>query len=205
MITLLEHNETLVNEILAYATTLIGIKYEWWNGQDLFEDGKPFWVGVGEVPRSNIISCSCTGLLNLIRRQYGLSVPGLDTPVPNTVDKSLIFPGGMKLWLEYLFARSIELYGCIETFDESKHYRKGSLLVHPNTGRNDQGHIAIIYTDDDKNNPLNNEIIHSYPYINKVVSHCVGPGVIIEPISITHKLLPEGVYKYVFTPETWLQ
>jgi hypothetical protein len=187
----------IIDDALAYASTLVGIKYEWWAGHDLFRDGKPFWVGEGEVSRVNIDSCSCTGLLNLIRRKCGLKVPGAN-------DKTIMFPGGTKIWIDYLFTQSIKLKNDVEIFDAKKHYPKGSLLVVPIYKHGDQGHVAIIYTDDDKENPLNNKLIHSYPACDKFVPHLIGPGITVENIAYSHNFFDGGLYKYVFSPETWL-
>lgn len=209
-----KHTElsVIIDNALSYASTLVGVKYAWWSGQDLSQDGEPFWVGIGEVKRSKIISCSCTGLLNLIRRKCSLNVPGrvnesiVNESIfnENAFDGQSLFPGGIQVWVRYLLSRSIELYGRIEHFDENKHYRRGSLLVRPKMNFKDQGHIAIIYTDDNKTNPLKNKLIHSYPASDEIVSHSVDPGVIIEQIAYSHNLLANGVYKYVFSPETWL-
>lgn len=187
-----------IDDALSYAATLVGIKYKWWYGQDLLQDGSPLWVGIGEVKRSDIKSCGCTGFLNLIRRKYDLNVPGIS-------DKDTLFPGGLQVWIDYLLSRSIEVCGQTEQFETNKHYQRGSLLVRPKMNHNDSGHIAIIYTDDDKTNPLNNKLIHSYPSSDELVFHSVGPGVVIESIEYSHGLLADGVYKYVFPPGTWLK
>ena len=186
-----------IDNVLLYAKTLVGIEYQWWYGHDLFQDGEPFWVGVGEVKKSNIKSCSCTGLINLIRRKFNLSVPGIS-------DKNINYPGGIEVWVKYLSAQSIKLYGFIESFDKTKHYRRGSILIQPKTSSKNQGHIALIIADDNKLDPLNNKLIHSYPASEKIVPEPVGPGVVIEHISYSHNFYPDGLYKYVFPPETWL-
>ena len=75
-----------VDIALAYAKSLIGTPYEWWTGDDLRGDKGPFWVHNGSVPSRKIIlaqSCTCTGLINLMRRKIGLSISGISSYFSN--------------------------------------------------------------------------------------------------------------------------
>lgn len=184
--------------VLEYVNHLTGIPYKWWGGEDLRIDGPPFWAGGSTVvPIYRISSCSCTGLINLVRRKYNLSIPGCD-------DKSYSLPGGTHKWFQYFVAKYLRLGMGMEPFDISKNYPKGSLLMRPYSSPTDQGHIAIIFSDD-KQDVLDNKLIHSYPRSEKMCLGTIGPGITIDPgIRNSHNWDNDGFYKFVIPPEIWL-
>ncbi|VBB18991.1 hypothetical protein YASMINEVIRUS_1523 [Yasminevirus sp. GU-2018] len=189
-------SEQLLDEVVNYAKTLKWTPYRWWTGQDIRVDGEPFWVGRGEVPTSKITSCSCTGLLNLIARKFSLEIPGYNV-------SGEVFPGGVNRWFIHLENNSRKKYGELLPFDPKKVYRRGTILFSPKT-KKDQGHVAMIVSDSDLDDPMNNEIIHSYPDSEVPRMGLVFPGVSIEPVRVSHAFHTDGMYKFVFPPDTWL-
>lgn len=187
-----------IQDVLEYGESLKSIPYKWWEGDDLRKDGGPFWSGgTDEVPVTKIKSCSCTGLLNLIRRRYGLSIPG-------TEDKSCVFPGGTFQWFQYL-SQKIKSHGNeMERFDTSLKYPKGSLLFRPYSNISDQGHIAILFSDN-KPNVLDNTLLHCYPDSAVMRPGLIYPGITIDPEArSSHEWKKEGFYKFIIQPHIWL-
>lgn len=184
--------------VLEYGSLLEGTPYKWWTGEDLRTDGQPFWSGgTQEVPIHKITACSCTGLLNLIRRRFGLSIPGSD-------DVNCAFPGGTYRWFQYLSRKMIKQYSKLKKFATSDRYPKGSLLFRPYSGLDDQGHVAIIFSDD-KSDVLDNSLLHCYPNSSVIKKDLVYPGIIIDPdVRFSHYWEKKGSYKFVFPPEIWL-
>jgi hypothetical protein len=192
--------EFQVIQMIEYGKKLVNIPYKFWEGEDIRVGGAPFWVGEDPVPIPWITACSCTGLINLIRRYLALSIPGHG-------DRSVIFPGGIREWIKYLKQKNND---SLEKFQVTKTYKKGSLLIRPSgqTGPSkqyEQGHVAIIYSDD-KTNVLDNELLHCYPDSNKFRKGLIGPGVRVDKtIASSHAWDPDGgFYKYVVAPELWL-
>lgn len=187
-----------IQGVLDYGALLKGVPYKWWTGEDLRKDGEPFWSGgTSEVPLYRITSCSCTGLLNLIRRRYGLSIPGSN-------DTAYFFPGGTYKWFQYLWQK-LKQHGMeMEKIDVTKNYPKGSLLFRPYSNIDDQGHVAIVFSDN-KGTILNNSLLHCYPDSAMIKTGFVRPGVTIDPeVRFSHGWKKEGFYKFVIQPHVWL-
>ena len=93
-----------VDDSLFYAVSLVGTPYRWYReGEEIKGDDK-FWAFNGPPPSAVEIkqkgSCIvCTGLINLMRRFMGLSVPGLDG---NLGADGLKWPGTTSTWYAYL-------------------------------------------------------------------------------------------------------
>ena len=152
-----------------------------------------------EVPLSNINCCNCAGLLNLIRRKYNLSIPGFNR-------LSCKYPGGTYEWFHYLIEKlkrnNILLQS--QQFDKDKSYPKGTLLFRPYNDINDQGHVAIIFSSD-KENILDNNLLHYYPEDGIVRDGMIKPGITIDDlIKSSHNWNRYGFYSYAFLPEIWL-
>lgn len=132
--------------MLAYAETLLGIPYRWWNPEvSCCDTTGPFWASVGgEVPLESIKvgHLNCAGLLNVICRKFDIYIPG--------AAERHFLAGGTGLWWEMF-----EEMGVLIPYEEGKAYPKGTILLRKYKAIDDQGHIAIVY--DEK------RIIHCWP------------------------------------------
>lgn len=109
-------------------------------------------ISIEYIKREGI---NCAGFINLVRLYLGLSVPGV-TVRKGKVHKA-IFAGGTRAWFNYL-----SKHKRLEPFDLHTCYPKGTLLIRDYINKNDQGHVAIITTDNAAN-PWENKIAHSAP------------------------------------------
>lgn len=187
-------NDIIISDALSYGESLVGIPYKWWTGEKLRSNKGPFWAhdDKREVPKDIIESCSCTGLINLIRRKFGLSIPGFSDP-------ECEYPGGTYEWFRYLTEKNEPI-----KFDISKRYKKGSLLFRPYTNIYDQGHDAILLTDD-KDYILDNKLLHCYPDSSDIKPGYIKPGITVDTeVRSSHFWIDSGFYLYVFGPESWL-
>lgn len=117
---------------LKYGVRLIGTPYGGWSEDQAINSGEPFWAANVPPPNlSEITSCSCAGLINLIRRSRGLSIPG--------VDQKLSYPGGTYRWYEYFFQQDL-----LKSFDYHDEYPAGTLFLRNYQNEGDQGHLAIL-------------------------------------------------------------
>ena len=99
------------------------------------------------------------GLINLIRRKLGLAIPGLAGEVG---DMGKRFPGTTGIWFWYLQER-----GRLQPIDIGKSYPRGTLLLRDFAdAENDQGHLAILLTDDSGDAIIHEDIIHAYAEID---------------------------------------
>lgn len=168
-----------------FAKTLLGIKYTWWNedsGDDMF-----YTNGIPELSTIKSIGINCAGLVNLIRQKSGLTIPELNQ------DDEGVVRGGTYHWYNYFLENKL-----LNKFDYSKYYPIGTILLRTYRDLKDQGHLAIIYSEDpeDPENPPNS-IIHAY-------SCEIGNQVGISNLYDSHFCIPEGYYEYVVYPEDWL-
>jgi hypothetical protein len=191
--------DKFINDVLSYGESLIGIPYKWWQGKNFRSDIGPFWSGGNkEVSFSTINCCNCTGLLNLIRRKFNLSIPGFNRPLCE-------YPGGTYEWFKYL-TEKLERNGVLlqyHLFDTNKSYPKGTLLFRPYNDINDQGHVAIVFSHN--NNILDNNLLHCYPEDGIVRDGLIKPGITIdELVRTSHNWNKYGFYSYAFLPEIWL-
>ncbi len=132
--------------MLAYAETLLGIPYRWWNPEvSCCDTSGPFWAGYTEEVPLEIIQkghTNCAGFLNLLCLKFGLPIPG--------AKEHHFYAGGTGLWWQF-FEESSRM----APYQEERLYPKGTILLRKYRDEGDQGHIAIIY--DEK------RIIHSWP------------------------------------------
>ena len=204
---------TLTN-VMNYSSSLIGTPFRWYDPEvDSFNGTDKFWCENSPAPSSNEInendkSIACVGFINLLRREAGLSIPGLNGNI-NGKYKELYkkYPGGTGAWFLYLFQRKR-----LEKFDMKKRYPKGTLLLaRYKDDINDQGHGAVVYDDSDESKTINDQlIIHSKPNIlykdrNKHKNH---GSVKVEKFSISNDeykyLGKKSYYTYICLPEKWL-
>lgn len=186
-----------IDDALQYGLSLIGTKYKYWHLNDVILNvGAPFWAENKSVPSIEEVknqSCTCTGLINLMRRKVGSSVPGV-------LEKNQ-YAGGTYVWFEYLNKKDV-----LESFDINKKYPKGTLLIRQYFDEADQGHVAVIVTEG-QTNVLYEELLHCYsdsPFDENDFNK-VEPGVSITPnVGISHFTIPGGYYTHICLPEKWL-
>jgi hypothetical protein len=191
-------NDKNANLALRYAKKLIGTKYVWWqDGDDIVGNTGPFWSTNMKAPDADDVkkdSCACTGLINLMRRKVGLTIPG--------VLENSKYAGGTYIWFKYL-----EKNKKLKEFDINKKYPKGTLLLRKYKNKDDQGHVAVIFTEG-KNNVLYEKIIHSYSDVSyQNNKNKVGPGVTLTMLGISHFSTnePKGYYSHICLPKDWLK
>ena len=186
----------IVDEVISFSRSLVGTPYQWWAGGDLRGDHAPYWAFNGKVPdRLTIKSqgCACAGLVNLIRRRIGLPIFGLERP-------RYMYAGGTACWF-----RSLKSAGALQRFDPTVCYPKGTLLLRPYKNELDQGHVAVVYSDNSAG-ILYAKLIHAYP-LNRIPKpgKRVEGGIRIDPaVGSSHFWHPRGYYSHVCLPKNWL-
>jgi hypothetical protein len=203
----------VVDETLAYAETLVGLPFRWYDpdvhtfcGDDVFWCENSVAPMADEIQKNNK-SIACTGLPNLLRRFRGLTIPGLGPKMRGKfADIYQACPGGTGAWFAHLNQNKR-----LEKLDMNKSYPKGTLLIARFKDIvKDQGHLAIVYDDvDETKNITNQNIIHATPTIDYKdrLNHKNHGQVKIEPFIISNELWKWdkiGYYKYVCLPENWL-
>lgn len=188
--------ELQIQDALDYAKTLINIPYRWYvEEKDDMNDGTDkFWCANSPEPSfmdiiNNDKSIVCTGLLNLLRRKYNLSIPGLNGNIYGKYQELYRkYPGGTGAWFLYLYQRKR-----LEKRNHTMKYPKGTLLLAKfRDNEQNQGHVAIVMDEQ--------HLIHARPDVlfankDKVKNH---GSVQIEPLSKMHD------YTHVCYPEKWL-
>jgi hypothetical protein len=110
-----------MSDAIEYAKAMIGAPYKYWHPNDIvreINDG-PFWASSGPLPSPEQVrasSCNCAGLINLMRRKVGLSIPGMEG--------GWEVPGGTPAWEMYL-----DWKDWAEMFDPKKKYPDGSTFA----------------------------------------------------------------------------
>ena len=184
-----------VSKALAYAKTLVGVGYCAWDGRSFLGNHGPFWVAKGRPPSKAEIrkqGCVCAGLINLVCRHLGLPIAGLDSKHP--------YAGGTRIWFKFL--RESRL---LNKFDHQKVYPKGTLLLRNYKNKLDQGHLAIVYSENSKG-VLFSKVIHAHaldlaPQPGKF---CAGGVSVNQAVGASHFWIAEGYYTHVCLPENWL-
>lgn len=193
-----ENKSENVTTALAYAQSTIGSKYKWWHsGQSMIGDHGPFWAVNAPPPDAETVKESvtvCTGVINLMRRKVGLSVPGVKE---NHTDSA----GGTYDWFEYLKEE-----GRLVPFDINNKYPKGTLLLAPWVDDENQGHVAVIATEG-ASNVLYEKLLHSYSDEAYTANNFekVLPGISLnDSVGWSHFWSPTGYYTHACLPENWL-
>jgi hypothetical protein len=207
-------DQVKLNNIIEYAESLIGVPYRWYDSElDSFNGTDKFWCENTSAPCSNEInkngkSIVCTGLINLMRRKSGLSIPGLNGNIIGKYKELFkMYPGGTGAWFLYLHQRKR-----LEKLDMKKKYSKGTLLLARfKDNENDQGHVAVFYNDINESQTIDEQlIIHASPDIlfvdrDKYQNH---GSVKVEKFCISNNKYKykgkKSYYTHVCLPENWL-
>lgn len=192
-------NDNIINDALKFAKTLIGIPFRWWHDNEQIKADDKFWAAnepkvTADEIKLNDKCIVCTGLINLIRRHVGLSIPGLDGKQGKLGIK---FPGTTYTWFRYLKRkkRLVEI-------DFNKKYPMGTLLITNYESVEEQGHVAIII-DYKGSNIKEQSIIHActeHTYQDSKHMKNVGETSIEE----LNNILVWYKVKYACLPENWL-
>jgi hypothetical protein len=202
-----------IQSVLKYAETLVGLPYRWFDPNvDTFSGNDKFWCENSKPPSANEILLQnkcivCTGLINLMRRYYSLTIPGMGAPIRGKYSEVYrSCPGGTGAWFAYLHQNKR-----LEKLDMNWQYPKGTLLIARFKGYDkDQGHVAVVWNEVDADKTIADQlIIHSAPTVlyserNQHINH---GEVRIEPFHVSNDLwqyYKTGYYKYVCLPENWL-
>lgn len=192
-----------IENVMAYAQTLVGLPYRWYTPNEVFEGNNKFWADnnkhvTAEYIKKNDKCIVCTGLINLMRRYMNLRIPGTEDTMDISVrDLYKDCPGGTGAWFVYL-----QNNNRLEKINRYKSYPKGTLLLAPwISDIGDQGHAAVVL--DKSKTLIDQKIIHARPTLecnecNVTKNH--GSLEIESFISYD-----KGTYfKYVCYPENWL-
>jgi len=142
----------------------------WKEGESTLSQNPPFYcLWVPTVVEIRAAGCNCAGLVNLLQLSNGRPVPGVAT--------GDFYAGGTDSWHTYLKEACL-----LEPFDNNRRYPPGALLLRRYRDPIDQGHMAIIYDDDQK-------LLHSY----------YGAGITIDrTVASSHEWRSEGYYEFVW-------
>jgi len=187
-----------INKTMEFIHLLLKMKipYRWWDfDKDRKEDPMYAVETFSEVNLKKIKKdgVNCAGFINLVRLYNGLSVPG--------VKEKHKYAGGTRWWFNYLKKNN-----WLEPFIFTKKYPVGTLLIRDYKGLNDQGHVAIIYTDDAEY-PWENLIVHSNPeepYPKVFPKEPVKYGISTKMLATSHYSHEYPYYTHAVLPEFWL-
>ena len=199
-----KENKKKISAVIRYAKSLVNVPYRWHRDGDKIQSSDKFWAKNGSpVSRSTIDKedkcIVCTGLINLMRRFLGLTIPGLDGSL-NDIEGNK-FPGTTGIWFAYLLRKDR-----LETLDVSRKYPKGTLLLRDFEDIENQGHVAVII-DEKGTSILDQRIIHAYaklPYKGSEHIKNVGKTGTMKFKSSHYYGTPEGYYTHICLPENWL-
>lgn len=170
---------TSLSSALLYAESLVGIPYGYWSGNTVpYDDSTPFYLGTGPLPTRDTLRAQgivCTGLMNLICRHMGLSIPDLPG-----------YPGGTVAWGTRLPWMLFKRYSASQMVP-------GILLLRRYRDFADQGHLAIVASD-------GNHLLHSTvdPW-NPFEQTCRSPGV-----TLTELPTEASYYEFQCPPSIWI-
>lgn len=203
-----------ITDALEYSKTLIGIPYRWYiESTDIFHGDDKFWCENIHPPTSLKIisddkSIVCTGLINLMRRKNGLTIPGLNGNIKGKYKELYTkYPGGTGAWYLYLQQRKR-----LQKLDIKINYPQGTLLIARfKDNNNNQGHVAVVYNNVDNKTTINDQlIIHSCPDIPfKDKENKKNHGSVkVEQFNISNNKWKKDkkiYYTYICLPENWLE
>jgi hypothetical protein len=188
--------QNIVKDAMKYAKTLIGIPYRWWHEDEGISGDDKFWakngpsVSAEEIIKEGKCIC-CIGLINLVRRYVGLSIPGLDGKQGKI---GLKYPGTTYTWFRYLKRKKR-----LEEINYEKKYPIGTLLLMPYKDVHNQGHASIIIDENGKNCKEQN-IIHAYTNTQYDDMEDIGTT----GINLVELTLEDVTFTHVCLPENWL-
>jgi hypothetical protein len=160
-----------------YIQALIGTKYVWWREGDDVTSKAPFYAKNSNAVPAEIVKqygCNCAGFVNLICRLMNVKIPGIQEHIP--------MAGGTYVWFSYLAEQ-----GLLESFDPTKSYPFGTLVLRNYVNPEDQGHITLIIS--------NGQLAHSGSENGIHVD---------ESVLISHNWIPEGYYTHVCLPSAFM-
>ncbi len=200
----MQDNNKKINDVIKYAKTLINVPYRWHREGNKIKGTDKFWAKNGPAVSREYIDKTdkcivCTGLINLMRRYVGLTIPGLDGSLDDIEGSK--YPGTTGIWFAYL-KRGKRL----EKLNVSKKYPKGTLLLRDFEDIENQGHVAVII-DEKGISILDQKIIHAYaklPYKGSENIKNVGKTGTMKFTSSHYYSSPEGYYTHICLPENWL-
>lgn len=124
--------ETKIETITGFIESILDTKYAFWIPNDsMIGNFGPCWVSNESFPDMEKIKSegvNCSGLINLVRRKIGLTIPYLN--------ENYKYAGGTRAYVNY-FKNNIE------KFNRDKNY-KFSLLIQDYSNPIEQGHLGII-------------------------------------------------------------
>jgi len=147
--------------------------YVWWkDGESTLEKEAPFYCKtIPSVSTIQTSGCNCAGLINLLHLGKGQTVPG--------VKSEMYYAGGTYVWYEYL-----DSLGLLEPIDLTKEYPVGSLLLRDYKTVEDQGHVAVLWT----NGPCEKQkLLHCYP----------DAGIQVNDFNESHSWIDGGYYERI--------
>ena len=181
-----------IQKVLDFAASLVGSS----RGPDCEKyipssNQAPLWCSDQHLPpidRLKEEGMICAGLINVMRRKAGLSVMVLNEMTTEVL-------GGTSDWFSYLQGKNR-----LEKFSIYAHYPKGTMLLRDYNSQ-DEGHLAVIYQDNDKG-VLFSSLIHSDGYSAKkvVIDPCVATSHFVQYNGTTN----QGHYTHICLPEHWL-
>lgn len=199
-----------IRSVMQYATTLLNIPYRWHKNGDKISSTDKFWAENGPIVTAQYIkehnnSIVCTGLINLMRRFMGLTIPGIDGTLGQD---GIDFPGTTGIWFYYLHSK-----GRLQTIDINKNYPSGTLLIRNFRDlETDQGHVAVLYNQG-IHSIMDATIIHAFAqHSYDESSNLDNAGFTgITPFKLSHyyhiqdtKDDSDGYYTHICLPENWL-
>jgi hypothetical protein len=198
--------KALINfkKALLYIKPLINnTPYGWWKNYNL-ADATTYAADVNSpLPKINSIKeqgINCVGLINLVRRNLGLGLPGIDIKVKGV---SLKTGGGTYAWFKYFKTNNL-----LQEFSFGLTYPVGTLLLRNfKNMKNDPGHVGILYAKDRKNRGiLFDKFLNSYPFDPRPEKNGLKPpGLIIDShVGTTYFWFKNGTYSHICLPEHWL-
>lgn len=188
-----------------YGLSLVGIPYRWMikgepiTGDDKFYARNEPPISADELRKQN--KCIvCVGVINLMRRFIGLSIPGA---AGGKRKESIKYAGTTYTWFRYL-----NKAGRLEEIDIHKSYPKGTLILHNYVNIMEQGHVAVVVTDR-AGSLMEQDILHSFSddAYNEKDAKChkdVG-AVTVTPFKVSHYYeSPDGYFTHICLPHNWL-
>jgi hypothetical protein len=180
--------------VISYLRTMKDVPYKWWDGNTWKPDNTaPFWMpdymalddgerrSLPPPPTAEEVSANggtnCAGLINLALQYFGIEPPGIHTE----------YPGGTGAWGAYVVWIK---------YNPARVYPRGSILFRSYRNEKDQGHMAMITTDDNSIG-LNNHLIHASAVDGRVTE---------VPIRVVHTSTRDysGYFECVGIPSFWL-
>jgi len=170
--------------------------YRWWDTDNdksidpMYAHNSFSEIDLDKVQKNGL---NCAGVINLVRLNLGLQVPG--------VDEKHKWAGGTTIWFRYLKKKN-----WLEPFDLEKRYPKGTLLIRNYTSKYQQGHVAVIVSDNKEIQPWENYLIHSIPEVRPKIlpKGPVSFGMRKMKIIESYNLSENQQYTHVVLPKYWL-